>query len=1363
MEKMVKSKLTGVFILAGIIPVVLLTVYFSFQSSGLNIAGKPNTPNVLQSEKNNAVSLTARNSWYLTMILRKVELAGRMGGDVIAGVFKRQNAFFTQEDYRKIKTDAGGKFLWSPEKEGGVLFVSGSYKEASKDGKIPVIGAYLDSTLSLIEKNGTVIESVYIMTETAVRKYPWAKIDDLVKTGLYKVGNYKIKADSLFMNEDSSPYRIAGPDLNKSRMEIWTEAYWNQESKSWMISYFMPLYIDGVYKGVLGADISLQKLLEKLIGKDQAKKFTYPDTFPAVLTKNGVLAASSIYGYDMLKIDGAVTAQSDLKSYGNEGFQSSLSRVLDPKFWENTTRDEELGGVESVSVNKKEYYLAHFPVRTGGLSLVLFIPAVNLEKSAAVSVTTAKSKSSGINIAVLGTGLLCTGLSIVFMVILLNYVSKNTELSSEDGTLRSSATMLTEEKKIFDDKLREFGERNTELGNQLEKVRTELKEALAKNGGAKPDLSQYISINEFNMKLEAERKGLLLKISEIEKSKNDFERRLNEKTAEYRKLIMQPGTASGEPDPNKYIKIEDYNKKLETERKNFISKVNELEKVGAELEVRFNESKIDKNRLEEKLSELTKNSSSKNGNDQGMVQRLGEVQKANDGFKENFEKLKGENEQLVNKVKSLENEGRNLAEMLVSKFEEEKKNYNIKVEELNKQVNIEASRVVELENKIKTDSVKLAQMDPSRFIPLAEVNTRIEADRKNFVLKIQELENRLKTAVEKPDPARFVPLDKVNEEKAAREKENKDEVAVLEKKLMEAAAVMTGMKQLEEKNKALEEKLVEVSQVAAGAKQLEQKDKELEAKQNEMVFKLQEREQQFAELQALKNREVEAGQKEQADLSAKLQEAEKQLGELNSLRELAGAKDNEIQEKQRQLAELEEKNNSVLKEKEEYFEVRLAEMEKKVKAAEEKPVNTAEFMPVEKVADLVTERLEAQDQKYAGRIRDLEQALKAEKEKPVADLSAYVPLSELQAKIEEEKKSALDRINQLETAVRALNQEKTGLAVQLAEVASSKDAAQKVMATVGEATRRMEEDKLKASGKVRELEMIKLDLEQKYMLLVNENKKMTEALNVVEGRKKETDKQAQSLILKVGEDQQALKEKIKDLEEQKGELTAERDAARKHYEIMRKELEQEQAKPLPVFSVETKTDTEDKQKRKLEMVIERTSAFKSDLNIEEPGKEKPVEKSENNETDLKSKTEQAGGKHDSFDIYTAPSPAAPVSSPEHSEEEENNLLVVDDKGEIIKIFGDSLYNMGYSVYIARNAKLAKQKLTMGNYRNVIISASLADGDYKEFFESVKKGDAKYAERIVFYNNEETKDKEFLSDKKIMKSGSTEVDIKKLMI
>src|SRR3989339_586550 len=1276
---MVKSKLTGVFILAGMIPVVLLTVYFSFQSSGLNIAGKPNTPNVLQSEKNNAVSLTARNSWYLTMILRKVELAGRMGGDVIAGVFKRQNAFFTQEDYRKIKTDAGGKFLWSPEKEGGVLFVSGSYKEASKDGKIPVIGAYLDSTLSLIEKNGTVIESVYIMTETAVRKYPWAKIDDLVKTGLYKVGNYKIKADSLFMNEDSSPYRIAGPDLNKSRMEIWTEAYWNQESKSWMISYFMPLYIDGVYKGVLGADISLQKLLEKLIGKDQAKKFTYPDTFPAVLTKNGVLAASSIYGYDMLKIDGAVTAQSDLKSYGNEGFQSSLSRVLDPKFWENTTRDEELGGVESVSVNKKEYYLAHFPVRTGGLSLVLFIPAVNLEKSAAVSVTTAKSKSSGINIAVLGTGLLCTGLSIVFMVILLNYVSKNTELSSEDGTLRSSATMLTEEKKIFDDKLREFGERNTELGNQLEKVRTELKEALAKNGGAKPDLSQYISINEFNMKLEAERKGLLLKISEIEKSKNDFERRLNEKTAEYRKLIMQPGTASGEPDPNKYIKIEDYNKKLETERKNFISKVNELEKVGAELEVRFNESKIDKNRLEEKLSELTKNSSSKNGNDQGMVQRLGEVQKANDGFKENFEKLKGENEQLVNKVKSLENEGRNLAEMLVSKFEEEKKNYNIKVEELNKQVNIEASRVVELENKIKTDSVKLAQMDPSRFIPLAEVNTRIEADRKNFVLKIQELENRLKTAVEKPDPARFVPLDKVNEEKAAREKENKDEVAVLEKKLMEAAAVITGMKQLEEKNKALEEKLVEVYQVDAGAKQLE------------------------------------------------------------------------------------EKNNSVLKEKEEYFEVRLAEMEKKVKAAEEKPVNTAEFMPVEKVADLVTERLEAQDQKYAGRIRDLEQALKAEKEKPVADLSAYVPLSELQAKIEEEKKSALDRINQLETAVRALNQEKTGLAVQLAEVASSKDAAQKVMATVGEATRRMEEDKLKASGKVRELEMIKLDLEQKYMLLVNENKKMTEALNVVEGRKKETDKQAQSLILKVGEDQQALKEKIKDLEEQKGELTAERDAARKHYEIMRKELEQEQAKPLPVFSVETKTDTEDKQKRKLEMVIERTSAFKSDLNIEEPGKEKPVEKSENNETDLKSKTEQAGGKHDSFDIYTAPSPAAPVSSPEHSEEEENNLLVVDDKGEIIKIFGDSLYNMGYSVYIARNAKLAKQKLTMGNYRNVIISASLADGDYKEFFESVKKGDAKYAERIVFYNNEETKDKEFLSDKKIMKSGSTEVDIKKLVI
>ncbi|MFH1074507.1 MAG: hypothetical protein V1752_05400 [Candidatus Firestonebacteria bacterium] len=1018
MEKRAKNRLVGLFILLGIIPAVLLTVYFSFTPSEINVARKPNTPNVLRSEKNNAVSLTARNSWYLTMILRKIELAGRISGEVTAGVFKKQNAFFSQEDYKKIKTDASGKFLWSSGKEAGVLFVCGGYKTVSKDRKVPVIGAYLDNILSLMEKNGAVIESVYIMTESALRKYPWVKADDLVKTGLLKVGNYKIKTDALFSSEETSPYCIAGSDSNKSKMEIWTEAYWSPELKSWMISYLMPLYVDGVYKGVLGADISLQKLLEKLIGKDQSKKFTYADTFPVVLTKDGVLVASSIYGYDMLKIDGFETKQSDLKSFGEEGFKSSLSRVLDPGFWDNATRDEDLGGIENVSVNKKDYYLAHFPVRTGGLTFALFIPAVSLEKSAAVSVVSAGPKSGRINYRALSIGFLGIGLSVILMFILAGCVSKNTGFSDEEG-----AHKLSEEKRSFDDKLRELGERNTALANQLEKTRTELKDKdafVSGDRGAEPDFSKYVPVSEFNAKLEAEKKGFLLKLSELEKTKADLENRLKD-------------------------------------------------------------ANLDKVKLEEKLAESAKNFSLKSGNDQGMGQRLSAVQKANDVFKENFEKLKKENEELVNKVKSLENEGRKLAELLVSKFEEEKKNYRQKVEELNKQVNIGASKVLELENKIKADSVKLAEMDPSKFVPLVEVNTRIEADRKNFVLRIQELENRPKTALEKPEPSRFTVLDKVKEE-------------------------------------------------------------------NE-----------------LKNR-----QREQVELNAKLQQAEKQIREL-------------------------------------------------------------------------------------------------------------------------------------EIAVKALNQEKTGLAAQLAEVASSKDAAQKVVAAVGEAARKMEEDRMKAAAKVRELEKVKLDLEQKYMLLTNENKKMREALNVVEGRKKETDKQAQSLILKVGEDQQALKEQIKELLEQNGKLAAERDAARKHYEIMRKELEQEQSKSLPVAPVENNSN----------------SAEKSVL-------------------------------------------AASAASSEHSEEEENNLLVVDDQGEIIKIFGDSLYNMNYSVYIARNLRLAKQKLTMGNYRNVILNVNLADGDYKEFFELVKKGDPKLAEKIVFYNNDDLKDKDFLLDKKIIREGISEPDIKKLM-
>ncbi|MCX5777072.1 MAG: hypothetical protein NTX32_05535 [Candidatus Firestonebacteria bacterium] len=991
MEKRAKSKLIKLFILTGVIPALLLTVYFSFLAPKRDFTAEPNTPNVLQSEKNNAVSLTARNSWYLTMLLRKVEMAGRLAHEVITGVYKRQNVFITQDDYKKIKTDSSGKFLWNPEKEAGVLFVCGGYKAVSKDGIVPVIGSYLDNTLSLVEKSGAAIESVYIMTESALRKYPWVKADDLVKTGLFKAGNYKIKPDTLFSKEENSPYRLAGPDRNKNRLEIWTEAYWSQEYKGWMISYFMPIYENGVYKGVLGADISLQKLLEKLIGKDQEKKFSYADTFPVVITKSGVLVASSFYGYEMLQLDGYGALQSDLKSIGNDNFKASLAQVLNPGYWYSTTNDEDLGGIENVTVNKKEFYLAHFPMRTGGLTLALFIPAANLEKSAVVSVTTAKPKAGTVNLPALIAGLAGILLSIALMLILIKYVLKKTELSKEEGavsvgTKTPAETLISEEKKIFEEKLWELNEKNAEL------------------------------------------------VRELENTKDNLERSLSEKKVDYKNFVVQqPGPQNAEPDPSKYVKTEYYHAKLEEERMSGLSKINEFRSVQEEFEARLRKAQEERAQLEEKLAELEKNSSFIGGNDRELAQRLNEMQQANNGVKDNFEKLKKENEELIKKVKSLEGEGRNLAQMMISKMEQEKKNYEKKIEELNKQVNLGASRVFELENKIKTDSVKLAQMDPSKFIPLMEVNTRIEADRKNFILKIQELESRLKEALEKTNSA----------------------------------------------------------------------------------------------------------------------------------------------------------------------------------------------------------------------------------------------------------------------------------------FALAKEAGQKKTAPPGGADLSQEEVRAQTEAKIRELEAAKLDLAQKNMLLLSENIKMMEALRAAEKRKKETDKQAQSLILKVGEDHKELKGQIKELGEKNVKLMAERDASKKHYETMNNELKKEQAKGPSNSFIKDK-------------------AQRVSIPYGAP----------------------AGKKNDSFP------PFSPDASP--VKVEENNLLLVDDRGEIIKYFGDILYNMGYSVYIARNAEQAKQKLATGKYRNMLLSANLSEGDYKELFEAVKKEDAVFAERIVFYNNDDSKDKIFLAGRKIIKHGSNETEIKNLM-
>jgi len=1368
-DKKTKRNITLRFVAVGLIPVLLLTAYFVFFSEPETTAGTPNTPNVLKSEKDSAVSMTARNSWYLTMLLRKVELAGRMASEIAEGVFKRQNAFFTQDDYKKIKADATGKFYWNPEKAAANLFVCGGYKAFSKDKdlRLPVIGAYLDNTLLLAKKNvmpkedpnGAALSSIYIMTDTAIRKFPWVPaVENLVRTGMFTAGNYKIRPDSLFINDETSPYSLAGPKFNKGRLEIWTEPYWSKETGSWTITYLIPVYLDETYKGVLGMDLSVQKLLEMLIGKDQAKKFTYEDAFPVLISKNGLLVASTIYGYDKLKLNSENTAEAELKNYGSENFKNSLARILNPKFWDNSTAEEGLGGIETLSIGKEEYYCAHFPLRTGGLTFGLFIPAANLEKSAAVSVTTMKSREKNINVFALRAGLIGAVLSIIIMVLLAGHVAKKDQLSggpkktpAGKEETPSSKLALELEKEFLETKLSELGARNEELSALLEKSNAELKTVQSKaKGQVEVGFSKYIYAKEANERFDAEKKALMEKINKLEEEKQEVERRFNDKSGEYRDLILQNQKAPA-VDPGKYIPVEEFRARVELETGKFTSKLSEAEKVKAELENRLKEAQQEKTRLNDKLNELIKTGARGRPEEQHLVQRLDEAQRINEGFVAGFEKLKKENTDLTQKIRSLEAEGRNLANTLVDKFEEEKRNYIQRIEELNKQVNIGSARVVELENKIKTDSVKLAQMDPAKFTPLSEVNTRIEIEKKNYILKIQELENKLKGAQGSPaDTERFILKEKVQEQLEQLEQQNaqqRQELEArnkelvlhqknLERKINEAAEARREQSDLVLKLQEFGKRLGEV----AGLKE------QLNLKENELLVLSEEAEKQkvlFAEVEEKNNKltqdkerafrqrisELEAGlkaaeqkpvdQKEYMPVAkvaelvaerleeqdqkhaARIRDLEARLEKAAGLKEQLSRKENEFlalqenNEKQKVLlAKTEENSAKLVQEKEVIYKQRIAELEAGLKAAEQKPVDQKEYMPVSKVAGLVAERLEEQEQKHAARVRDLETRLKAAETAPKVDLSMYV---------------SADRFGRLEKALQTLNNDKEVLTRQLAAEAASKESAQKIINAAADSAKRLEEEKARVK-----------ELEQKSERLLSENKRIQEALALVEGRKKETDRQAQSLIQKVGEEQQQVKAKIKELEGEVNKLKTERDAALKQYEVLRKELETAGNGPVK----------------------------KPAAAVMEPKKAEPKE--------------EAKPKASSLSVFTALPPEAPKTSPEHSETEENNILIVDDQGEIIKIFGDTFYNMGYSVYIARNTKLARQKLLLGNYRNVVVNVNLADGDYKELFEAIKKGDPKFAEKIIFFNSDENKDQEFLAGKKIMRSSILEKDIKILM-
>lgn len=104
--------------------------------------------------------------------------------------------------------------------------------------------------------------------------------------------NYEIPSSFSDLGEDY--WTLTTNEKNKDRNPIWTDLYYDPSFKQWMISYVVPVDINGVHELSIGVDISLNYLFEEIIsGYSLSKNF--------ILSKNGQLIMHPDY-LDEIKI-----------------------------------------------------------------------------------------------------------------------------------------------------------------------------------------------------------------------------------------------------------------------------------------------------------------------------------------------------------------------------------------------------------------------------------------------------------------------------------------------------------------------------------------------------------------------------------------------------------------------------------------------------------------------------------------------------------------------------------------------------------------------------------------------------------------------------------------------------------------------------------------------------------------------------------------------------------------------------------------------------------------------------------------------------------------------------------------------------
>ncbi len=203
--------------------------------------------------------------------------------------------------------------------------------------------AGLDAIFPALLANNPDAAAIYYIGDSGLtRYYPAVGLQSRVRDGLPDI--------------DGDVRSQLGPAANPDAGPVWTAPYRDEGGQGLVVTTYTPVYEGGEYRGVIGVDLSLARLLARA---DQTK--ITPGSYAFVIDRNGELLPSEA-------ID---IVQAEAGNRGNREFARTLAAM----------RNGEIG-VDRVRIADEEMFVGYAPLGDFGGSLALAVPIDELTAQA---------------------------------------------------------------------------------------------------------------------------------------------------------------------------------------------------------------------------------------------------------------------------------------------------------------------------------------------------------------------------------------------------------------------------------------------------------------------------------------------------------------------------------------------------------------------------------------------------------------------------------------------------------------------------------------------------------------------------------------------------------------------------------------------------------------------------------------------------------------------------------------------------------------------------------------------------------------------------------------------------------------------